>query len=1144
MKKAVSLIIMLFTSSFILFASPGDTIFVKTFTFDSIHTRRGTFLFPEDYTAERILMYYTIKCDAATPWDSYPCGEWDYTTYTNVYEHTGILDSTAHLHNRYTHNNNGFSVFNGSFVPRYHKFEKQYNQTNYNFTNEIVNSVGINQTISNSGFKAVNYDTKTYLLFSAAELIGSGIIAGDIAGVSFQTQNGANFVFPLQVKVGHIEINELSLEEITETGFGVVFNGQVNHTSSGEVRIHFDSPFIWDGESSILLELSSWSLNHDFEFISDFTSLQTLMFTSMADYYINFEKFSYVKLPENILSEVVNEISVCMWVYGNEGIQPQNDMLFEALDANGQRQLCVHYPWSNGSIYWDAGNNNNSYDRIEKAANVGDYEGRWTHIAFTKNTLTGSMKIYIDGQLWHTGTGKTKPIQNIETFILGCSASLNSAYSYDGFVDDFSVWEKELSIDEIQQIMFQKPDANHSSFEHLRVYYDFDEAPGLGLDIYDISGNNKHGEFWGTLTRESYRGINRFKNFETTSIRPIVNFYSGEFSFESNQNTYIDSTLLNQQIIREFANIDYYTIENVAADVYYPDYELFTDSNNLTDTLYFAPDISITNSDLIYYSLPFEIINTMQIQNYVTPYGINLNLGVDGFTHVYDVSDYEQFFKGLVDISSHNTQELLDLTFAIIEGIPARNILQFDQVYLGNFGQYNIVNDISLTPKKVKRHDNAINYRLKTRTTGHGMDGAGNCAEFCPTYHNVSIEGEQRFEWYNWTSCAGNPIFPQGGTWIFDRAGWCPGSFADTYDWEITPFVSQTDSILIDYGMTQYQAGNGEGNYNVSVQLIQYSAPNFITDAAIEEVIAPNNADLYKRYNPICKHPEIIIRNNGSSDLYSVLVEYGINGDYSYEFQWTGDLAFLETDTVVLPIIDWKEFVADNNTFNVRIVNPNQSADEYSPNNFYSTVFQVPDVYTDPIMLVVRTNNYGEQTHYTLSDAEGNLLIERDNLDPNTIYNDTLNYAPGCYDLKLYDRGEDGLKFWYWQGTDGSGYVKIKKVGGVFLKNFNSDFGSFIHYQFVIPDLSYINETEAIKQYFEIFPNPNTGVFKLKLHSKLDDDASVYITDISGRIVFEQKINSSSAEIFEMNIEGIFAGVYFLNLKSGRINKTEKFIVE
>ena len=64
------------------------------------------------------------------------------------------------------------------------------------------------------------------------------------------------------------------------------------------------------------------------------------------------------------------------------------------------------YPGENGQIYWDCGNDGGGYDRINKQATEAEYEGTWQHWAFTKNATTGDMRIYLNGELWHTGTGK------------------------------------------------------------------------------------------------------------------------------------------------------------------------------------------------------------------------------------------------------------------------------------------------------------------------------------------------------------------------------------------------------------------------------------------------------------------------------------------------------------------------------------------------------------------------------------------------------------------------------------------------------------------------------------------------------------------------------------------------------------------
>ena len=41
------------------------------------------------------------------------------------------------------------------------------------------------------------------------------------------------------------------------------------------------------------------------------------------------------------------------------------------------------------------------------------------HWAFTKNTATGSMKIYKNGAQWHSGTGLNRSIGEIDRFVIG-----------------------------------------------------------------------------------------------------------------------------------------------------------------------------------------------------------------------------------------------------------------------------------------------------------------------------------------------------------------------------------------------------------------------------------------------------------------------------------------------------------------------------------------------------------------------------------------------------------------------------------------------------------------------------------------------------------------------------------------------------
>ena len=73
-----------------------DTITVQAFTYQS--PQDAWFNFPSDTNKYRkILMLYNLHCPDPTQ-----CGEWDYLTYTYLYEHTGVLDSTLNNHSSFT----------------------------------------------------------------------------------------------------------------------------------------------------------------------------------------------------------------------------------------------------------------------------------------------------------------------------------------------------------------------------------------------------------------------------------------------------------------------------------------------------------------------------------------------------------------------------------------------------------------------------------------------------------------------------------------------------------------------------------------------------------------------------------------------------------------------------------------------------------------------------------------------------------------------------------------------------------------------------------------------------------------------------------------------------------------------------------
>ncbi len=109
--------------------------------------------------------------------------------------------------------------------------------------------------------------------------------------------------------------------------------------------------------------------------------------------------------------------------------------------------------------------------------------------------------------------------------------------------------------------------------------------------------------------------------------------------------------------------------------------------------------------------------------------------------------------------------------------------------------------------------------------SGHGMSATGNCAEFCTHQHELIINSDT-FEteyvmdvgYEGNAGCAmrvGEGVTPnQGGTWVYDRAAWCPG-------WPVAPWeVDITSAVDLNGSNTAlfksfYQDGFPPGNGGV-----------------------------------------------------------------------------------------------------------------------------------------------------------------------------------------------------------------------------------------------------------------------------------------------------------------------------------------
>jgi len=143
-----------------------------------------------------------------------------------------------------------------------------------------------------------------------------------------------------------------------------------------------------------------------------------------------------------------------------------------------------------------------------------------------------------------------------------------------------------------------------------------------------------------------------------------------------------------------------------------------------------------------------------------------------------------------------------DLTFNFNEGTPTYNystvdIIWWETYQFGDYANLQPVVDFDYT---FNQYAQAATLKLVSPGHGWGNLNTGNAAEFHEDTHHIWVNGEQTFDQHNWSVCNPNPdgCSPQNGTWTFNRAGWCPGSIAPWFDYNMTEFIQDEDITLGD----------------------------------------------------------------------------------------------------------------------------------------------------------------------------------------------------------------------------------------------------------------------------------------------------------------------------------------------------------
>lgn len=559
-----------------------------------------------------------------------------------------------------------------------------------------------------------------------------------------------------------------------------------------------------------------------------------------------------------------------------------------------------------------------------------------------------------------------------------------------------------------------------------------------------------------------------------------------------------------------------------------------------------------------------------EIARLITPFGFNWNSAMNWqHTWYYDVTDFASLLHDSVEVVYKHTGDednkdrgwKVTLKFICIKGTPVCEPIIMTKLWEGSFlyGDNSDSIEHHIAPVSVNLNSQTGFARFKAINTGHGSDSAGGCLEYCKKYREVKWDGNvinKRDIWRN--DCGKNAVYPQSSTWIYDRGGWCPGSPVRYDNVDITGVTGGT-THTIDMDMEPYIAFKDYGKLNTTAYLMEFKAPASTNDASVENIFTPSTEPEYKRLNPICGNPVIVIRNNGSANLTTAKIEYGLEGGSMVTYDWKGNLSLMQYDTVTLTTpVNW---TAKSGKFVVTIKDANGQTDDYTDDNTMSSEFAGATTYPDKIIIHFMTNKDASENSYKLINlSTGQVQYQRSGFSNQTLYLDTISLSPGaCYQFYFSDEGKstsatglnkDGLEFPFFDAVEGTGTLRIKNGNtGATLKDVTAanagpygthggNFGTYYSINFMSVFGLNTPSVEPVAA-VEIFPNPAKD--KVYVNYTASGSGNIMLVDLQGKVLYNEQVVKASGTT-TINMESLASGVYIVKVITGNESYIQKVV--
>lgn len=284
--------------------------------------------------------------------------------------------------------------------------------------------------------------------------------------------------------------------------------------------------------------------------------------------------------------------------------------------------------------------------------------------------------------------------------------------------------------------------------------------------------------------------------------------------------------------------------------------------------------------------------------------------------------------------------------------------------------------------------------------------------------------------------------------------------------------------------------------------------------------------------------PQVVLKNFGSITVNSATINYRVDANPISNFAWSGTLAPNASTTVTLPSVSVSTGGA--HTFGATVTLPNSQVDSNALNNTVSSNFNVI-LNGQTAVLTVRPDCWGSEITWEIRQGAAVIYSGGPYTDQaaTQITNQisSLCLSPGCYVFAINDDYGDGIEgSAYAQcGVDGN-YFILDPNGDTVVIMSNANYGNGTTHNFCITAPTGLEENFNFTD-FQVYPNPNNGIFQLKLQTNIETRAKLECMNSLGQTIQVQNFDLAKEWLSTYDLSNQSAGVYLIRvtLDNGQI---------